>query len=114
MVNHVVPTPLKILRGNPGQRRLKEEVQPAISENVPEPPEWLSDLAKDEWRRIAPELHALRLLTDIDLKIFAAYCSACARWERAERELKQGSLTTIRKTDGQLIPHPLTKVASVA
>jgi P27 family predicted phage terminase small subunit len=82
------PTYLKLLKGNPGRRPIpKGEPQPKIPETTPEPPPFLSDYAKEEWRRIAPEVHALGLLTAIDLMPFGAYCEAFARWRTAEEAL---------------------------
>jgi P27 family predicted phage terminase small subunit len=83
------PTHLKLLRGNPGQRPInKREPKPSIAPEPPEPPDFLSPAAKDEWWRIVPELHALGLLTVLDLKVLAAYCSTAAHWEAAERMLR--------------------------
>jgi phage terminase small subunit len=57
------PTYLKLLKGNPGRRAVRAEIAPAQPESVPEPPEFLSSFARDEWWRVAPELHRLGLLT---------------------------------------------------
>ena len=43
--------------------------------------------AKDEWWRVAPQLHVLGLLTAIDVMVLAAYCQACGRWQQAEDAL---------------------------
>jgi P27 family predicted phage terminase small subunit len=87
-VSHKVPTHLRLLQGNPGRRPIpKGEPRPAIPDKPPEPPVFLSDYAKEEWRRIGVEVHALRLLTAIDLAPFAAYCEAVARWRTAEEAL---------------------------
>jgi P27 family predicted phage terminase small subunit len=82
------PTParLKLLRGNPGKRPIRPELQPEQPPTPPEPPDFLTGYAVGEWRRIAPELHRLGLLTVLDLTL-AAYCTAYARWRTTEELL---------------------------
>ena len=53
----------------------------------PAPPGFLMSAAKDEWWRVAPQLHVLGLLTAIDVMVLAAYCQACGRWQQAEDAL---------------------------
>jgi hypothetical protein len=46
------PTTLRLLRGNPGKRKLnRDEPQPEIPPAVPDPPPHLLPLARDEWWR---------------------------------------------------------------
>jgi P27 family predicted phage terminase small subunit len=52
-----------------------------------EPPDFLSAYARDEWRRVAPELHRLGLVTTLDVALLAVYCTAYARWRTAEELL---------------------------
>ena len=79
-----MPTHLKLLRGNPGRRPLnRDEPKPALEVVVPGPLEWLNDYAKEEWRRVAPEMHHMRLLTMVDINLFAAYCVAFSHWRLA-------------------------------
>jgi P27 family predicted phage terminase small subunit len=52
-----------------------------------EPPAYLTEYALEEWRRLAPELHALGLLMELDLTTFAVYCDAVAQWRRATEGL---------------------------
>jgi P27 family predicted phage terminase small subunit len=78
---------LKLLKGVPGKRRVPQPLMPAMPEQPPEPPTWLSPGAQAEWRTIAPHLHSLGLLTELDLMPFAAYVTALARWQQAERLL---------------------------
>ena len=83
------PTPnvLKLLRGNPGKRRVGPEPEPQQAPDIPAAPDWLNGYACDEWHRVAPELHRLRLLTVVDIQPLAAYCQAYKRWRTAEEAL---------------------------
>jgi P27 family predicted phage terminase small subunit len=108
------PTPhhLKVLRGNPGHRPIRPEPQPSLAPKPPEPPPFLSAYAATEWRRIAPELHWLGLLTVVDVAPFAAYCQAFAKWRQALESLEgTGLLVT---ADGITRAHPLVLIARQA
>ena len=52
--------------------------------------------AKKEWKRLAPSLIAMGILTEHDMEAFAGYCQAYARWREAEEFLSQHG--TIFKT----------------
>lgn len=114
------PTHLKLVTGNPGKRKLKEnEPKPDLS--LPMPPEHLSDEAKVEWGRVSSDLHKLGLLSDIDRNALAAYCQAFGRWAQAERAIaemaKQDKLThglMIRTQNGNAIQNPLVGTANKA
>lgn len=78
------PTSLKMLRGNPGQRKLN------INEPLPpagelERPVTLSVGAVAMWEELAPMLVAMGTLTAVDVRPFAALCelqatfTACAQ-----------------------------------
>ena len=73
------------MRGNPGHHPILPEPEPRVTETVPEPPEYLGPDAQDEWRRLAPELHVIGLLTVADLHLFAFYCEAYGVWRDAGR-----------------------------
>jgi P27 family predicted phage terminase small subunit len=81
----------------------------------PEPPDYLLPLAADAWRRLAPELTRLGLLTVLDHDAFAAYCTAFSRWLIAERQVRQldNNYITWSLRENPL-PHPLLKIASSA
>ena len=82
------PTAMKLLEGNPGKRLLndKEPVPPKGSIKCPA---WLLPEAKKEWKRLAPSLEALGVLTLVDLTAFEGYCQAYARWKEAEAFITQ-------------------------
>ena len=91
------PTKLKLLRGNPGKRAIKKnEPQPKSASSV-KCPAWLSTEAKKVWRRTAPKLRGLGLLTEVDGDALAAYCQTYARWKEAELFIeKNGAAYAIR------------------
>ncbi len=113
------PTVIKLLRGNPGRRRInRHEPMPACGEAVPEPPDFLAPDARDEWWRVAPELWHLGVLTVLDVNLFGAYCQSYARWRLAEEALQRmvdrdpvmnGFI--IRRKDGEAAKNPLVKAA---
>jgi P27 family predicted phage terminase small subunit len=115
------PTHLKLLRGNPGKRPIHPEPEPEISPAVPEPPPFLTGYAVDEWRRVAPVLYRLSLLTLADLMPFAAYCQAYSRWRTAEEALADmatGDEETkgllVERADGKEEQNPLVRITSNA
>lgn len=105
------PTRLKKLEGVRTSR---------INENEPEPgpgkvtcPGFLSKEAKAEWRRIAPELTRLGLLTPIDRAAFAAYCASYARWAKVEMKLLDKGVL-VKGAKGQIITSPLLWISTSA
>ncbi len=106
-----VPTKLKILRGNPGHRPLKNEIQ--VEASTPEPPEHLSKVAKAEWKRITKELESIGLLSQIDMAALAAYCYAYGNWAEATESMKTTGLV-IETKQGNLIQNPYLGVANRA
>lgn len=107
------PTPTNIinLRGNPGKR--------ATNKNEPKPkpgascPAWLDEVARKEWRRIAPELKRLKLLTLVDRTALAAYCQSYSRWYEAEQVVLDEGMT-IKTKLGNVIQHPAVGIANQA
>lgn len=96
------PTALKILAGNPGKRPLNPR-EPQPSAQAPRCPAWLPKEAKREWRRIVPELEAMRVLTRVDGDALTAYCQTYARWRAAEEFLVQhGEVYPLRDESGKV------------
>lgn len=83
-----IPTKLKILHGNRGNRPLPEgEPEPPTA--IPTPPDHLGDVAKAEWNRIAPLLEQLDLVSHLDSAALAAYCVCYERWVEAENKVRK-------------------------
>jgi P27 family predicted phage terminase small subunit len=81
------PTALKELTGNPGKRPLNL-LQPR-PQGLARCPAHLSAQAKSEWRRVAPELRRLGLLTTVDRAALAAYCTLWSLAVDAERQIQK-------------------------
>ena len=87
------PTALKVLEGNPGKRPLNDR-EPVPPKATLKCPAWLLPEAKKEWKRLAPALEAMGVLTMADLTAFEGYCQAYARWKEAEAFITQhGSIS---------------------
>jgi P27 family predicted phage terminase small subunit len=97
------PPLLKLIAGNPGHRPIPHEIQPTVTSEPPLPPSWLDEGARQEWERIAPELHRLGLLTVLDHSVFAAYCTSLARWITVEKLLSSGDGTLINNNDKRAV-----------
>lgn len=64
------------------------------------PPDWLSDEAKGEWRRILPILAQRRIMTEADLGTFENYCIAMGTVREMESEIqKLGHVQKVYKVD---------------
>jgi P27 family predicted phage terminase small subunit len=55
-------------------------------------PEYLTEGARAEWNRLAPELLKIGLLTVADITTFAGYCTAFDRWQTAERNIHESTM----------------------
>jgi P27 family predicted phage terminase small subunit len=106
-----IPFELAKLRGNPSERPLRPGPLPARTETPPEPPSHLSEGAAAEWRRLAPDLWELNLLSILDHSVFALFCTAYARWMEAERLLESEGLLA-KGSRKNAVVHPLTKIAT--
>jgi P27 family predicted phage terminase small subunit len=91
------PTKLRLLRGNPGKRAVNKH-EPKPRAEAPEAPAFLKREALEEWRRLAPELERLGLLTIVDGAALAAYCQAYQRWIQAERKVNREGLVLDAKS----------------
>jgi P27 family predicted phage terminase small subunit len=110
-----VPTRLKVLRGNPGHRRLNlVEPEPRALPACPEPPPFIIGYAAEEWRRAAPDLHAIGLLRGVDVMLLAAYCHHVATWRTAIEALARNPGLLVKAADGTARRNPLVKIAADA
>ncbi len=96
------PTKLKILKGNPGKRKLNDR-EPQPDPTMPECPDWLSEDAKQCWDELAPQLDAMGVLTSVDGQALTAYCQTWSRWKAAELFIqKHGETYPLKDEHGKL------------
>lgn len=105
------PTELKLLTGTyRPDRDNKNTPKPEISGEVPAPPSYFDNTAKKEWKRLAPILHKLGLLTVADYAMFEAYCLSYGRMVQAQKDLKKAKAMTyeyINKAGAKnIVPRP--------
>ena len=101
---------LKRLEGNPGKRPLNElePIPPVIGLTCPK---HLLPEAKKEWKRLAPILMGMGLLTAADAVPFEGYCTAYARWLEAQEEItRHGSI--YKDSEGRIRPNPYIAIAN--
>jgi P27 family predicted phage terminase small subunit len=91
-----IPTEVKRLLGNPGQRPLpKEGEEPSspIVYELPPAPDWLGEYGAAEWNRVGPYLIENKMLTEADLLTFGAYCSNVDMLIEAKIQIKERGIT---------------------
>jgi P27 family predicted phage terminase small subunit len=100
------PTALKLLHGtfrNPSHTK-----EPTPEVEIPPCPQFLTNAAKTEWRRLTAELEPLGLVSQIDRGMLALVCESWARLQRLnnacnklgrllDRENLKGATTEIQK-----------------
>lgn len=82
-----IPAKIQAMRGNPGHRTLKKDIDPPVGDISC--PEWINPTGKKEWRRVSAALERLGLLTEIDLQALAAYCNAYSELMAANQRIKR-------------------------
>jgi len=86
--HHTKPTAIKLLKGAPG-RSAANPNEPQPERVAPSMPSSLDRYGKEAWRRNAPALERLGLLTEIDGDALALYCDAYSQWRRASRAVRK-------------------------
>lgn len=99
------PTPKRILQIRGSRIRGPHRSGIDATPGVPPAPEWLSEIARQEWARIVPMLEASRVMSPRHQQTLAAYCDALADMIDADRELKANG-ATFMDDKGRVSNHP--------
>jgi P27 family predicted phage terminase small subunit len=92
------PTALKILRGNPGKRRLNAAEPKPRADGI-QPPAWLTGDALAKWSELFPILQAVGLITRADVGPLARYCDTWAWWRRCRDVIDRDGDTVVVRDD---------------
>jgi P27 family predicted phage terminase small subunit len=106
------PTALKLLCGNPGKRKLNRDEPTAAG--IPDCPDFLDAIAKEEWNRCVKVLAEMNVLTKADRSALAAYCVAYSRWVEAEALVKKFGTIVKSPEKGYPLKSPYLTVADQA
>lgn len=94
------PNAMKILRGNPGKRRVVDCPRPEADEQaLPRAPAWLDAEAKVKWKELVPQLERMGVLARIDRDALARYCDTWAWWRRMRAFIDQKGETYLLRDD---------------
>lgn len=97
------PTHIKLLTGNPGQRKINRR-EPVPRAGVPTPPSFLGRAAKQEWRRCLQDSPP-GLVSRLDRHVLALYCMNAARIAELQQVLEEQGMTVVTGT-GYPMPRP--------
>lgn len=108
-----LPSAVKKMRGTYAKSRAApNELQFKVS--ALEPPDYLDDVAAQEWRRLYPLLEEVKILTEPDLHQLGQYCEAFSLCLSARAEYRADGLTVVSELTGTMKPHPMIAVAEKA
>jgi P27 family predicted phage terminase small subunit len=92
------PTSLKVLRGNPGKRRLNDAEPQPPADGI-QPPAWLAGDALAKWSELVPILQSVGLLTRADVGPLSRYCDTWAWWRRCREVIDRDGDTVVVRDD---------------
>ena len=65
-----IPTKIKKMQGTiTPSRILENEMKVDLISDIPEAPEWLSEIGKNEWIKVTTQLNNLEMLHNVDLSL---------------------------------------------
>jgi len=115
-----IPDYLKVIKGTASRAdRLRNKAKAPCIAGKPQPPDFLTVEARQEWEARCDVLYRAGMITQLDGTALALYCQAYGRWRQAEKLLAaletadDKSLLT-RAGNGRLLPHPLIAIAAKA
>lgn len=109
------PTALKLLKGNPGKRAVNTS-EPKPAAKLPKCPDHLDEVARKEWKRLAPILSRMRVLTEADYITLAALCQTYSQWKAAQEQLNRAGVAGMlyKGPTGYIQVSPMLTIARAA
>ena len=107
------PTPTKILASRGSWRADRRGHEPSPLSELPEPPQWLPDGAREQWHNLGPILLGMGLMSEPYSMTLAATVEAIDTYLRRVEEAKHEPLTYTHMTGG-IREHPIHKMVDRA
>ena len=108
------PTALKILRGNPGRRRLNsDEPSSPLLKRMPPAPGFLDDEGRRVWSAEGRRFIKAGLLTALDLTMFGTWCIWYSKRDLASRAVNQSGIVVRANGVGNPYISPYMSVISM-
>lgn len=109
-----VPDKIKKMKGTLKKIRVNDQ-QPDVDDlvAVPEPPDNLDELAREEWKRVATILFNVGVLSSLDLVGLAMYCSNWSEWIRANKVIEEEGWI-ITAPSGYPVKNPMVTIRDMA
>lgn len=104
------PTVLRLMRGNPGKRRLNHQEPRPGPLAADCPPELTDPVARAEWDRVAPGLISSGQVTTVDRAMLIGYCQKWAQWQAIETAAAVHPFI-VKGPHGHPIPNPALGLA---
>ena len=103
------PTAIKLLHGNPGKRPLNKD-EPSFSLTIPECPDHIDGVAREQWLKLAPLLVSAGVLTEADHTVFEQLCESWALWMDANQKLKDTGPVLFNKKTQIFQQNPMVSI----
>jgi P27 family predicted phage terminase small subunit len=100
---------VRLVQGNAGRRPIQKQA-PQIPAKMPRCPSHLDAEARKVWQRLAPQLYAAGLLTELDTDALAALCSTVSILTEAKQHLAEEGLVVTGPRGGTR-PSPWIAIA---
>tara|TARA_R110000751_G_scaffold240843_3_gene341433 strand:- start:6214 stop:6687 length:474 start_codon:yes stop_codon:yes gene_type:complete len=101
-----IPTKEKELRGTlKPERIIPNEMTVSLVSSLPEPPEWLTEIGKEEYTKVCSELLNKQMLHQIDMRLIEAYCNAMALHIETEIMLREKGRIQVYRDDKGNVKH---------
>tara|TARA_B100000902_G_scaffold271232_1_gene257167 strand:- start:285 stop:761 length:477 start_codon:yes stop_codon:yes gene_type:complete len=110
-----IPTKIKKMQGTiTPSRILENEMKVDLISDIPEAPEWLSEIGKNEWIKVTTQLNNLEMLHNVDLSLIEAYCNEMSLYLECEMKLrKENRIDEFTNSEGTIVrrqANPLVKM----
>ena len=92
-----LPTAIKAVRGNPGQRPLGDG-EPTPPPADPRPPRMLDGVALDKWNEMVGLLSSMGVFTQADRTTLERYCLMYDQWATLQQHFKENLRTQLTQT----------------